>query len=191
MSQLKVNSIIPVGGVPSGGAGGIIQCVQTFKVDGTSQAGGGTTTFYDISGNTININDLEIAKLNLSIYGGFYIEYKKVIIKNFTILLFAFLLVINSQNINNFFTTLRFRFLSLFFFIFLFVFSFFRGGFGTQGLPSQLQVLVPFPFLFMTSNYEIIYDNIEIKEEIQNKLVLIIDESISYKYFQKALKVSD
>ena len=49
MSQLKVNSIIPVGGVPSGGAGGIIQCVQTFKVDGTSQAGGGTTTFYDIS----------------------------------------------------------------------------------------------------------------------------------------------
>ncbi len=148
-------------------------------------------TFYDISGNTININDLEIAKLNFSLYGGFYVEYKKVIIKNFIIFLFALILVINSQNINIFFTTFRFRFLSLFFFIFLFVFSFFRGGFGTQGLPSQLQVLVPFPFLFMTSNYEIIYDNIEIKEEIQNKLVLIIDESISYKYFQKALKISD
>ena len=55
MSQLKVNSIIPVGGVPSGGAGGIIQCVQTFKVDGTSQAGGGTTTFYDISGMSVTI----------------------------------------------------------------------------------------------------------------------------------------
>ena len=33
MSQLKVNSIIPVGGVPSGGGGGIIQIVQKVKTD--------------------------------------------------------------------------------------------------------------------------------------------------------------
>ena len=55
MSTLKVNSIIPVAGVPTGGGGGIIQIKQTFKVDGTSQAGGGTTTFYDISGMSVTI----------------------------------------------------------------------------------------------------------------------------------------
>ena len=55
MSQLKVNSIVPAGGLPSGSNGGIIQCVQTFKVDGTSQVGGGTSTFYDISGMSVTI----------------------------------------------------------------------------------------------------------------------------------------
>ena len=33
MSQLKVNSIIPVAGVPTGGGGGIIQVVSTIKKD--------------------------------------------------------------------------------------------------------------------------------------------------------------
>ena len=33
MSQIKVNSIIPVAGVPTGGGGGIIQVVQTIKKD--------------------------------------------------------------------------------------------------------------------------------------------------------------
>jgi len=33
MSQIKVNSIIPVGGVPTGGGGGIIQIKQTIKKD--------------------------------------------------------------------------------------------------------------------------------------------------------------
>ena len=36
MSQLKVNSIIPVAGIPSGGAGGIIQMKQTVKTDAFS-----------------------------------------------------------------------------------------------------------------------------------------------------------
>ena len=36
MSTLKVNSIIPVGGVPTGGGGGIIQVKQTVKSDVTS-----------------------------------------------------------------------------------------------------------------------------------------------------------
>ena len=31
MSTIKVNSIIPVAGVPTGGGGGIIQTVQTVK----------------------------------------------------------------------------------------------------------------------------------------------------------------
>ena len=33
MSQIKVNSIIPVSGVPTGGGGGIIQIKQTVKTD--------------------------------------------------------------------------------------------------------------------------------------------------------------
>ena len=36
MSQLKVNSIIPVGGVATGQGGGIIQVVQTVKSDAFS-----------------------------------------------------------------------------------------------------------------------------------------------------------
>ena len=36
MSQLKVNSIVPVGGLPSGANGGIIQIKQTIKKDTTS-----------------------------------------------------------------------------------------------------------------------------------------------------------
>tara|TARA_Y100001937_G_C7106678_1_gene325393 strand:- start:280 stop:807 length:528 start_codon:yes stop_codon:yes gene_type:complete len=38
MSQLKVNSIVPVGGLPSGSNGGIIQVVQTVKTDTFSQS---------------------------------------------------------------------------------------------------------------------------------------------------------
>jgi len=44
MSQLKVNSIIPVSGVPTGGGGGIIQTVQAIKKD--------TTSFTINAGNT-------------------------------------------------------------------------------------------------------------------------------------------
>ena len=36
MSQLKVNSIVPVGGLPSGSNGGIIQMKQTVKTDTAS-----------------------------------------------------------------------------------------------------------------------------------------------------------
>jgi hypothetical protein len=59
MSQLKVNSIVPVGGLPSGSNGGIIQVVQTYKTDTTSQVGSsGTdsaTLYYDISGMSVTI----------------------------------------------------------------------------------------------------------------------------------------
>ena len=33
MSTLKVNSIIPTGGVPTGGGGGIVQVKQDVKTD--------------------------------------------------------------------------------------------------------------------------------------------------------------
>jgi|TARA_R100000353_G_scaffold160226_2_gene119867 hypothetical protein len=38
MSQLKVNSIIPVAGVPTGGGGGIIQIKQTVQTDTASSS---------------------------------------------------------------------------------------------------------------------------------------------------------
>ena len=37
MSQLKVNSIVPVGGVPTGGTGGVIQAKQTVRTSTFSQ----------------------------------------------------------------------------------------------------------------------------------------------------------
>ena len=55
MSQIKVNSIIPVSGVPTGGGGGIIQIKQTFKTDKTSQTGTGSSNFFDISGMSVTI----------------------------------------------------------------------------------------------------------------------------------------
>lgn len=56
MSTLKVNKIIPVGGVPSGGGGGIVQVVQTLKTDVfTSDT---TNSFTDITGMSVNITPL-------------------------------------------------------------------------------------------------------------------------------------
>lgn len=45
MSQLKVNSIVPSGGLPAGASGGIIQCVQTTSTSGVTYT---NTTFADI-----------------------------------------------------------------------------------------------------------------------------------------------
>ena len=55
MSQIKVNSIIPVGGVPTGGGGGITQIVETVKTDTTSQSLTGSGNFFDISGMSVSI----------------------------------------------------------------------------------------------------------------------------------------
>ena len=52
MSTLKVNSIIPVAGVPTGGGGGIVQVKQTVKSDTTTVA---SSSFADLPGMTITI----------------------------------------------------------------------------------------------------------------------------------------
>ena len=52
MSTLKVNSIIPTAGVPTGGGGGVIQVVTTNKTD-TFSASINKTTF---SGAAISVN---------------------------------------------------------------------------------------------------------------------------------------
>jgi len=51
MSQLKVNSIVPVGGLPSGANGGIIQIVQTVQ---TSTSSSSADSFTNI-GPTVSI----------------------------------------------------------------------------------------------------------------------------------------
>ena len=52
MSQIKVNSIVPVGGLPSGANGGILQVVQAVKSD---QASFSSTSFADVSGLSASI----------------------------------------------------------------------------------------------------------------------------------------
>ena len=52
MSQLKVDSIIPRGGLPSGASGGIIQMVQTIKTDKFATS---STSYTDITGMNVTI----------------------------------------------------------------------------------------------------------------------------------------
>ena len=52
MSQLKVNSIVPVGGLPSGSNGGIIQVKQTVKTDSFSSS---SSTLVDVTGFSVDI----------------------------------------------------------------------------------------------------------------------------------------
>ena len=51
-SKLRVNSILPVDGAPTGGGGGIIQVVQTVKKDRTTIQ---STTLVDIAGMSVTI----------------------------------------------------------------------------------------------------------------------------------------
>jgi len=54
MSQLRTNSIVPVGGVPSGASGGgIIQMVQSVKTD--RQVISGSSAYVDITGLSATI----------------------------------------------------------------------------------------------------------------------------------------
>ena len=57
MSTLKVNKIIPVAGVPTGGGGGIIQIKQTVKTDDFSTAVN-TGSYNQITGLSVSITPL-------------------------------------------------------------------------------------------------------------------------------------
>ena len=50
--QLRVDKIVPVDGVPSGGGGGIVQCVSTTKTDTFTTA---STSFVDVTGLSATI----------------------------------------------------------------------------------------------------------------------------------------
>ena len=53
MSQLKVDSIVPRGGLPSGSSGGIIQTKSTIKTDTSSYSVGNGGTSSDVVTVTI------------------------------------------------------------------------------------------------------------------------------------------
>ena len=57
MSQLKVNSIVPAGGLPSGSNGGIIQVKQTLKTDAFSM---NSNSFTDVTGMSVVITPSSI-----------------------------------------------------------------------------------------------------------------------------------
>ena len=71
MSQLKVNSIIPVSGVPTGGGGGIIQVKQTAKTDTFSNTN--TSSHVDVTGLSVTITPTSATSkilIELSIISG-------------------------------------------------------------------------------------------------------------------------
>ena len=109
--------------------------------------------FFDISGNIININDIEIAILNKSSFNDLVINYRKDFLFNLSIFIFGFFLVINGIRGFKFLNKKQIYF-SLIFLFSLFSISFSRGGFVTQGLPSQLQALIPLPLVFFSKNFE-------------------------------------
>ena len=51
-SQLRVDKIVPVDGVPTSGGGGIVQCVSTTKTDTFTTA---STSFVDVTGLSATI----------------------------------------------------------------------------------------------------------------------------------------
>ena len=68
MSQIKVNSIIPVAGVPTGGGGGIIQVKSVTK---TGEFSSGSTSYVDITGCTVNITPTSsTSKIYVTLLGG-------------------------------------------------------------------------------------------------------------------------
>ena len=109
--------------------------------------------FFDISGNIININDIEIAILNRSSFNDLVINYRKDFFLNLSIFIFGFFLVVNGIKGFKFLNKKQIYF-SLIFLFTLFSISFSRGGFATQGLPSQLQALIPLPLVFFSKNFE-------------------------------------
>ena len=55
MSQIKVNSIVPSGGLPAGSNGGIIQVKQTIKKDRFTTAQAVTSGYTDLTGLSVAI----------------------------------------------------------------------------------------------------------------------------------------
>ena len=148
--------------------------------------------FQDISGNIININDIEIALLNLNSLGDFIQEYSSVIIPNFLVLIYGFLLPIFFKVSQLHINKDGYIYSGIVLIICLLAtLSIKRGGFATQGLPTQLQVVIPIPSLLITKNFEFEDEKIIIEEEKNENIVLIIDESVSFEFFIKAIEIDD
>ena len=70
MSQIKVNSIIPVAGVPTGGGGGIIQIKQTVKTSLFSTTTTGNTI--DVTGVSVDITPTSSSSKIFVMCSGYY-----------------------------------------------------------------------------------------------------------------------
>ncbi len=143
--------------------------------------------YSDVSGNIINIDNIEIMMINTDSNLDFFYQFKDHVIKNFFIFIVGLVAVLigNSKKfkINKFLS-----FFAIFFFISILIFSISRKGYGNQGLPSQLQFLVPLPLIFFSNNF-IYEDKIPKKKELKdNNIVLIIDESVSFKKLKNLVK---
>ena len=68
MSQLKVDSIVPRGGLPSGASGGIIQVVSTTKTDEFTTT---SSSFTDITGLNVTITPQSSSSKILVLFGVF------------------------------------------------------------------------------------------------------------------------
>ena len=67
-SQLRVDKIVPVDGVPSGGGGGIIQVVSASQ---TSNFSTSSTSFVDVTDATLNITPkFSTSKIFMTMQGG-------------------------------------------------------------------------------------------------------------------------
>ena len=148
----------------------------------------------DITGNIINIDSISLSINNLSSLGAFWGEYQFFILKNVLILILGFFVIIFDlksfmvfKNIKYFYSRSVLVFLltcSLFF-------SISRGGYGQHGLPSQVNFLIPFVLSKFSKNIEIKeIENFVSKSISKKSKILIIDESISYNFFLKALHLN-
>ena len=114
------------------------------------------------------------------------LSYKNEVLINFFIFVLGFLVLIYGIKNLNFYSKKKIYF-SLIFLSLLFTISIKRGGFATQGLPSQLQVLIPLPLIFFSENFKYSNENLSFNANFkQNNIILIIDESVSYEYFRRA-----
>ena len=67
MSQLKVDSIVPRGGLPSGASGGITQTVQAFKDDEFSFTTTGANSYVDLTGLSVTITPQSNNNVNTTV----------------------------------------------------------------------------------------------------------------------------
>lgn len=151
-------------------------------------------TFYDISGNTINIDDIEIAILNTESWLDFAFEFKDNILPNAIILILGTAIIFYPYN-SRFLVKKKFNQILLIFGLLFFlsstIISFKRGGYGLQGFPSQLKVLIPFPLLLLSENLSKIDFELLQSKKNRDNVILIIDESVSYDFFVKAKNLAD
>jgi|TARA_R100000482_G_scaffold21115_1_gene6128 hypothetical protein len=83
MSQIKVNSIVPVGGLPSGANGGIIQTIQTVKTDTFSTT---SLSFVDITGLSATITPSSNSnKVLVKVHLGFVSSHNTSAYPNFVL----------------------------------------------------------------------------------------------------------